>query len=39
MWNSFLSKTEKNILLQQFIKRKTEEKIFEFEKELGFFYI
>ena len=35
--NSFLNETEKNILLQQFFKRKIKEKMFEFEEELSFF--
>ena len=37
MWNSFLSETEKSILLQYFFKRKIKEMIFEFEEELSFF--
>ena len=39
IWNSFLNETEKkSILLQHFFKRKTKEKIFEFEEELSFFW-
>ena len=37
IWNSFLNKTEKNILSQHFFKNKIKEKIFEFKEELSFF--
>ena len=37
IWNSFLNKTKKNILSEHFFKRKTKEKISEFEEKLNFF--
>ena len=37
IWSNFLNKTEKNILLQHFFKRKIKGNIFKFEEKLSFF--